>query len=406
MPADILAEFGLEPGRVHLNHGSFGAVPRVVQTEQQRLRVRAEANPMRFHRVELPALVEQARAAGAEFLSVAADEIALVRNPTEAVATVLSALAGRRLLGPGATVLTSQQGYGAVAMAVQHWCQRTGASHGIIRLPAGAGDDDVVEAYRTTIRDTQHQGQVPRLVVVDQITSPTGALLPAAAVAEVAGEFGALTLVDAAHGPGQVPVEPGIADFWTGTFHKWAYAPRGSAALWVAEQHRDWVAPLTTSWNHGQPFPRPFDLHGTDDYSAWASLPVALGFWAEVGGPQLGPRATGLLDEALPIVSAVSGGTDAPVPGHPAPCLRLVPLPAGLADAPERADALYETLSERGAEVQPVAFDGRGYLRLSANVYNDLDDYRRLAAVLEGVLADGGSATRRDDGRRRTSVGR
>ncbi len=74
--------FDLDPSLTHLNHGSFGAVPRVVTEHQRRVRARAEANPMRFFRVEGPALKAEARQVAGDFLGVGADEVALLRNPT------------------------------------------------------------------------------------------------------------------------------------------------------------------------------------------------------------------------------------------------------------------------------------------------------------------------------------
>lgn len=67
----------------------------------------------------------RAREAAGKFLGVSADELALVRNPTESVATVLSSLAWQRRLGPGDVVFTTEQGYGAVALAVEQWCSRS-----------------------------------------------------------------------------------------------------------------------------------------------------------------------------------------------------------------------------------------------------------------------------------------
>ena len=69
------------------------------------------------------------------------------------------------------------------------------------------------------------------------------------------------------------------------------------------------------------------------------------------------------------------------------PCLRLVALPEGVATTTEAAEALWQRLHAAGFVVPPVAFDGRGYLRLAAAPYNDEDDYARLAAALPGVLA-------------------
>ena len=90
----------------------------------------------------------------------------------------------------------------------------------------GAGRAGLPSGVRRDRRARRHR----RLVITDRITSPTGSLLPAAAIAAAARAAGALTFVDAAHVPGHVEARPAAsgADFWTGTWHKWGFAPRGA----------------------------------------------------------------------------------------------------------------------------------------------------------------------------------
>lgn len=391
--ATVRDAFSLDPSITHLNHGSFGALPRIVADQQQRFRDRAEANPMRFFRVESPGLKEQARAVGAEFLGVGADEVALVRNVTQAAATVLAALRDQGRLRSGDVVVLNAQGYESVKRSVSHWCGRTGASYHVVSFPLDADDEQVVQAYRHAFEVIAARGDRVRLVVTDQITSPAGAVLPAAAVCDAARSVGALSFVDAAHVPGHVqarPAETG-ADFWTGTWHKWGLAPRGTSALWVAEPEREGIVPQTTSWNHGMAFPWPFDTYGTDDYSGWFTLAAALDFWRDIGGLGIGVRGRALLDEAVGVVDDAVRRTglprhDVPLPAHPSPCMRLVPLPDGVADTEEKADAVYLALGARRIETQLIAYGGRGWLRLSGAVYNEPADYERLAEVLPEVL--------------------
>ncbi len=393
-----LDAFDLDPDTVHLNHGSFGAVPRVVSEQQRRVRARGEANPMRFFRVESPQLKEQARGVAAEFLDVEPDAVALVRNVTTSAAVVLSSLAEQGRLGPGDVVLLAASGYHSVRLSVARECARVGATYAVVDFPVDADDEQVVLAYREALDDAA--GRV-RLVVVDQVTSPTGAVLPVAQVSALAHEAGALCFVDAAHVPGQLPARPRAtgADFWTGTWHKWGFAPRGTTALWVTPDERPGVQPLTTSWNHGQPFPLPFDATGTDDYSGWYCLSTALDFWSSAGGPDIAARAEALLDkgaaqvaeslEVGALAGSVPGADDPPAtPPRPAPCLRLVPLPPGVADTDPASAALYRALSARGVETQIVAYAGRGWVRLSAALYNGADDYARLAELLPDAVAE------------------
>ena len=59
-----------------------------------------------------------------------------------------------------------------------------------------------------------------------------------------------------------------------------------------------------------------------------------------------------------------------------------------MATTTEDAEALWQRLYAVGMVVPPVAFEGRGYLRLAAAPYNDEDDYARLAAALRAVLPE------------------
>ena len=388
--------FSLDPSITHLNHGSFGAVPRAVAEEQQRWRARAEANPMRFFRVDSPGLKAQARSVAAEALGVGDDEVALVSNVTQATATVLASLARQDRLGAGDVIVLNAQGYESVRRSVAHWCTRTGASYDVVQFALDADEEQVVAAYRSALDAVAARGQSVRLVLTDHITSPTGSVLPFEAICAAARSVGALSFVDAAHAPGHVDGRPSTsgADFWTGTWHKWGFAPRGTSALWVAEPERSELLPLTTSWNHGMPFPLPFDTHGTDDYSGWYSLEAALAFWRDAGGLGIGERGRALLDEGAAVVDAAVAETgrtrdDVPLPRQPAPCLRMVALPNGVADTEEKADAVYQALGAERIEAQLVAFGGRGWIRLSGAVYNEPGDYEHLAKVLPSVLAPG-----------------
>lgn len=384
----MLDAFDLDPSVVHLNHGSFGSVPQAVSAAQTAIRARAEANPMRFFRVDSPGLKEQARHVAADFLGVGADEVALVRNVTQAASVVLAGLAGHGRLGPGDVIILGEQGYESVRRTVAHWSARTGASYVVVPHPVDADGAALVDAFRRTLGAVDVRGQRAALVIVDHITSPTGTVLPVEQVCALARSAGALSFVDAAHVPGHLPAHPPStgADFWTGTWHKWGFAPRGTSALWVAEAERDTTEPLVTSWNHGQPFPWPFDTYGTDDYSGWFTLGAAVDFWRGAGGPAIAERSAEMLDKGAAVVAAALPEVDAAPPRSPAPCLRMVGLPPGVATTIEDADVLYERLSVLGVEAQVTPYGGRGWIRLSGAVYNVPSDYERLAEVLPAAL--------------------
>ncbi|GAA2476427.1 aminotransferase class V-fold PLP-dependent enzyme [Terrabacter carboxydivorans] len=373
MRRDIAEQFELDPDLTHLNHGAFGAVPRAVRQAQDRARARIEQAPMRAFRDELPDLLAAARESATRFLGLPAESTALVRNVTEAVGVVLQGLD----IVPGDDVVVSNHGYLTAGWSAE----ARGATLRTAAFPVDADPDAVVAAFVAALTERT------RLVVIDQITSPTALVLPVAAVAAAVAPVP--VLVDAAHVPGALPeldIEALGVAFWAGNLHKWAYTPRAAATLWVAQEHRASMRPLVTSWSHGLPYPERFDLQGTVDHSSWVAVPDGLAAWRGLGGwEQVVRNADLLLRGAEHVRSAL--GTEHLQGGTPsAPCLRLVALPEGLATTSEDAEQLWQRLYAAGFVVPPIAFEGRCYLRLAAAPYNDESDYERLAAALPAVL--------------------
>jgi isopenicillin-N epimerase len=83
------SEWSLDPDVHHLNHGSYGALPRVVYAEQKRWQEEVHRNPVGFYARQSHDAVAAARAKIATFLGQEADQIVLVRNTTEAATTTM-----------------------------------------------------------------------------------------------------------------------------------------------------------------------------------------------------------------------------------------------------------------------------------------------------------------------------
>jgi isopenicillin-N epimerase len=368
--------FGLDPDVLHLNHGAFGVAPAAVRQAAAAWRERAERNPHRFNRTEVSGLVAAARERAAGFLGIDPARAAWVRNVSEGVSAVLGSLQ----LRPGDELVTGTHGYGAVRKALSFHAARSGAAVVEAAFPVGAADDEIAAAYAAACSPRT------RLAVVDRITSPTATVLPVAAVAAAVTGAGALVLVDAAHAPGQLDDDIAAlgADHWVGNLHKWAYTPRGSAILW-SRPGAD-VTPGVLSWQLDDGYAPAFDYPGTWDYAGWLAAPDGLAYWESLGGWDAVARHAALAAEGQRTVADALGVTLGGLPAHPAPVMRLVPLPDGALTSQADADALYEALSGQRVEVAPVFFGGAGYLRIAAAPYNTAEDYRRLAGPLLELL--------------------
>ncbi|WP_020575675.1 aminotransferase class V-fold PLP-dependent enzyme [Actinopolymorpha alba] len=376
---EVRDAWDLDPSRAHLNHGSFGAVPRLVRAAETHWRGLADANPMHYYRTLLPPAIVSARAAAADFLGTVQDALALVSNTTAGVSTVLAALALRE----GEEVLLTDHAYGAVALAVARFAGAAGAQVKAVKVPLTATDEEVVRAVADGITSRT------RLVLIDQITSPTARLFPVRRVAEEARARGVTVFVDGAHVPGMLPVDVEAlgADFWVGNFHKWAFAGRSVAGLWVAPSWRPQIQPLVVSWNEEQRFPAAFDQQGTRDGAVWLALPDALRFFESLEPERLRQYNNGLAAYGQSVVASALGTSLDGVGGDPRLSMRLVALPRGVADTGEAATALYERISrDLHVEVAVTSWAGRGWLRLSAQAYNAPAEYERFAHGIAGLL--------------------
>ncbi|WP_442817213.1 aminotransferase class V-fold PLP-dependent enzyme [Streptomyces sp. NBC_01334] len=378
-----LAAWTLDPDLRHLNHGSFGAVPRVAQERQNALRAEMERAPVAWF-PSLPGRIAAARAAVAGRLRTDAKDLALVPNASAGASVVYTALAAR----PGGDIVVTDHGYGAVTMGAERLARRWGTGVRTARVPLAA---DAEQAYRAVMAQVDDG---VALIVLDQITSATARLMPVERVGTEAARRGITLLVDGAHAPGLLaaPLDGLVCDAWVGNLHKWGCAPRGTAALVAHGPLRADLRPLIDSWGAAEPFPDRFDHQGTLDATGFLAAPAAWDFIDDTWGWDTARRYMDeLADHGARVVAEAFARTGTPADpvdvGMPVPGMRLVRLPGGLGTSRVAADALRDRANaELGVEAAFTSFDGLGYLRLSAHVHNTPDDYGHFAETCVPVV--------------------
>ena len=371
--------FALDPSITFLNHGSFGACPRPVLERQTALRAAMEARPVAFLDRDLPAMIEGARQDVATFLAADPGGLAFVSNATTAVAIVLASVD----LRPGDEVVISDHAYPAVQIAVRAACERAGARVIMVRIPLPIeGPEHVVSCF------TAAMGDAARLVLIDHISSATAAIFPVAQIVSACKARGILAFVDAAHAPGMVPIDLRAlgADWWTGNLHKWVCAPKGAAVLWVAPEHRERTRPLVPSHRFNEGFLPSFDWNGTADPTAMLSAPTALAFFEALGWDRVRSHNRALATDGRATIAEVIGAPCV-IPASMTGSMALIPFRAGIAATKDAARALQaRILADAAVEVPISAWEGRGLMRISAQIYNEPGDYERLANALPATL--------------------
>lgn len=383
----------LDPEIAFLNHGSFGACPSPVQQVQQQLRDRIERQPVQFFVRDLEGLLDEARASLAAFLGADAEDVALVPNATAGVNAVLRSME----LKPGDELLTTNHEYNACRNTMEFVAERAGAKVVVATIPFPLESE---QQAATAILDAVTPRT--RLALLDHITSQTALILPIELLTTELARMNVPVLVDGAHAPGMVPVDLKKlgAAYYTGNCHKWLCAPKGSGFLHVQRDYQATVRPAIIS--HGANSTRrdrsrfliEFDWTGTTDPTAVLSFPAALEFMGSLlpGGwdalrdhnRSLALKARTLLCSAL--------GLPPPCPDDMIGSIASLPLPPGSDKPPSSplyADSMQDVLLERyGIEVPVIPWPAvpQRLIRVSAQVYNTLGQYQRLADALKELF--------------------
>lgn len=392
------AHWTLDPSITFLNHGSFGACPIPVLDAQSEYRARLEREPVRFMVEDLEPLLDGAREALATFVDAPAEGLAFVPNATAGVNAVLRSLT----FEPGDQLLTTSHAYNACANTLRFVAERVGgvgAEVVVVELPVPfVSDDDVVERILACVTPRT------RIFLLDHITSPTAAILPAARLIRELDARGIDTLVDGAHAPGMIDLSIRALNpaYYTGNCHKWMCAPKGAGFLFVRADRRDAIHPAIVS--HGRNSMRTdrsrflleFDWTGTIDPTPSLCIPHAIDFMASLlpgGWPDVRAHNTTLARRARRLLIdrlALTPAAPEPMIGSIASLI----LPDDDPDAPPPASALYQNhlqltlVREHHVQVPVIPFPAHPnrLVRVSAQLYNDISDYAHLAEALASLL--------------------
>lgn len=387
MTNPLRAHWTLRPDVAYLNHGSFGATPRVVLEFQTRLRAEIEREPVDFLWREYPERLGAARREVAAFVRADPEGLAFVTNATEGVNAVLRSLSFRE----GDEILVTDHGYAACNKAAAYAASRSGARLVTARVPFPVdGEDEIVEAILS------RAGPRTRVAVVDHVTSPTALVLPIERLVRELESRGVAALVDGAHAIGMVPLDLAAlaASYYTSNAHKWLCAPKGAAVLHVRGDRRGAIHPLVIShgYDPDAPFSRfreEFDWTGTSDPTPWLSIPECIRFLSTLfpgGIAELQERNRRLALRGRTIL-AESLGVSLPCPDSMIGSTASLPLPAAAEGSPAATldvDGLTRWLRARGIEgwFHDWKCPGGKLTRISAQAYNVESEYEDLAVAL------------------------
>ncbi len=388
-PSQYAAHFTIDPNTVYLNHGSFGACPRQVLDAQNTHRARVERDAVKFYVDDLWPMMDHSRNALAPLINCEPADLVFVANATTGVATILNNL--RTTLGD--EILITNLEYPACANNVRRHAHQRGGTVRTAEIPWPIESEE--QAFDAILSQVNER---TKLVMFSLITSATGLLLPAKRIIDALNQRGIDILLDAAHGPGCVPMD--LTDlnaaYTTGNCHKWLCAPKGTAFLHVRRDLQHGFHPLVLSNDAEQietasqrtnrsPFNHEFDYAGTDEATGRMTIADAIQALNTIypGGIHaimehnhaLCIQARKMLCESL--------GVRPPCPDSMLGPIATITLPPGSPDA----RALKAALMDNWNIQIPVWSTPVGTsIRISPQIYNSTDQYHYLAEALSAEL--------------------
>lgn len=378
--ARLATHFQVREDITFLNHGSFGACPLPVFETFQGWQRELERQPVEFLGRRVKGLLAEARGALGEFVGTDAANVVFVPNVTAG----MNAVARSLRLEPGDEILATDHEYGAVDRTWRYYCARNGAKY--INQPIAL---PLVDA--ATFVDQLWAGVTPRtkVIAISHITSGTALIFPVAEICRRAREAGILTIIDGAHAPGQIDLDLDTlgADFYLGNCHKWLCAPKGAGFLFAHPDRQGLLDPLIISW--GWESERPgaslfldhYEWAGTDDPSAYLSVPAAIAFQREHDWSRVRAACHVLVGEARDRLGALSGRPQL-APDSPDWWMQMATIPIPGDDAGMIKERLW---GDYQIEIPIMRRDDGIYARISIQAYNGRADVDRLVEAISAL---------------------
>lgn len=268
--------YSVSPQIMNLNNGGVSPSPIVVQQAVERYNQMTNEGPSYFMWQILDQGREPLRLKLAKLAGTSAEEIAIDRNATEALNTIIYGLP----LKAGDEVVGTKQDYPNMMNAYRQREERDGIVYKQISFDFPIEDvDTIVKAYEQAITPKT------KLVHITHMVNWVGQLMPVQQIADMAHAKGCEVIVDGAHSFGLMDFKiPDLhCDYFGTSLHKFLSAPIGSGMMWVKKDKIAKVWPLTCYGDPRSPDIRKFEALGTRSFPIEQGIGEAINFHEAIG---------------------------------------------------------------------------------------------------------------------------
>lgn len=377
---EIQQSFAVGRNVIYLNTASASPSPGVVTDAVVHHVWEMEKAPSNSLYTNLAAQVEPVRASLAKMFGCDAEEVAITRNATDALDTILLGVP----LRSGDEVLTTTQDYWAMLDALEQRRLREGITVKKITIPTPPeAMDDLALAFEQAI------SPATKLILLSHPVNLTGQFLPVKRICEFAHARGIEVLVDGAQAIGHIALKQADldCDYFGASLHKWVMAPKGTGMLYVKRDKIAKVWPL---------FPAP-SSRKTDDIRKFEAFGLqstvllaiaeALSFGSGVGAERKEERLRFLTRHWIERLQALPN-----VRFHtsfkPEMSCGIATMDVAGIDSYALTDYLWERHQIVAFNVARRTSEFQG-IRISPHLHTMLDELDRFCDVMENVAKNG-----------------
>ena len=274
--ATIQQAYTVNPNIINLNNGGVSPAPRIVQEALDRYNKLCNEGPSYFMWRILDQGREPLRHKLANLAGCDAEEIAINRNTTESLSTIIYGLN----LKAGDEVIGCKQDYPNMINAWKQRSLREGIKYTQLSFDFPIEDDDtIVSMYEKAITPRT------RLIHITHIINWVGQIMPVKKIADMAHAHGIDVLCDGAHSFGLLDFKiPDLGcDYFGTSLHKFLSAPIGSGMLWVQKNKIENIWPLVCNDKPNSSDIRKFETLGTRSFAIEQAIGEALSFHTAIG---------------------------------------------------------------------------------------------------------------------------
>ena len=272
----IQQAYTVNPNIINLNNGGVSPSPRVVQEAVERYNKLSNEGPSYFMWRILDQGREPLRNKLAELAGCDAEEIAINRNATEALNTIIYGLD----LKTGDEIIGTKYDYPNMINAWKQRAMRDGIIYNQLDFNFPIEDDDmIVNAYQKAITPKT------KIIHVTHIINWVGQIMPVKKIAQMAHAHGIEVICDSAHAFGLLDYKiPDLeCDYFGTSLHKFLSAPIGSGMMWIKKDKIEKIWPLVCNDKPHSADIRKFETLGTRSFPIEQGIGEAINFQNAIG---------------------------------------------------------------------------------------------------------------------------